>query len=157
MRILSLVILLLLTTGSAMSQCPDPDKFIKVKEDKKDFYENSQSKSGYIRAGEIFETVFICQGGYDYRFTLGMADDKAGSLKYEVYEMVVNKKNVNGKSTYVKEKNVLHNSLSAGSIYISSDETRKIYFRILLEGGNTEETYCSGILVEFKKKKKIGF
>ena len=156
MKLRSLIILILMNF-TAQAQCPPAERFVKNKDDKLGFDKNSQSRSAYIRSGEIFETVFICQGGYDYRFTLDTYDKKGGNLKYEVYEMVINKVIENGKSQYRKEKNVLYSSMDSTPIVVSTEDSRKIYIKLLLESGNKEAIECTGILVEYKRALKIGF
>jgi hypothetical protein len=156
MRLFGLLILMLMSF-SVWAQCPSAERFIKNKDDRAGYDKNSQSRSAYIRSGEIFETVFICQGGYNYRFTIDTYGKNTGNLKYEVYELVVNKVEEDGKSVYRKEKNVLYSSLDNSSISIATEDSRKIHIKLLLESGNKETVECTGILVEYKKSKKIGF
>jgi hypothetical protein len=150
-----LILLFVLVGSSSFSQCPNPERFIKNKG--REYSNNSQSRSAYIRVGEVFETVFICQGGYDYRFTIEAYEKDAGNIKYEVYEMVVSKVEENGKYVYKKQKHVLYSSVDNQPIEIRTDDTRKIYIKMLLDGEDIDRIECVGILAEYKKAKKVGF
>ena len=113
-----ILFVLLVLNFTTIGQCPPAEKFVRNKDEKGSYIQNSQSRSAYLRSGEIFETSFICQGGYDYRFTIGTEKKTSGNLKYEVYEMEVNRVQENGKSVYRKEKRVLYSSLDNTSISI---------------------------------------
>lgn len=147
----------LISFVTVYGQCPNPDRFIKVKGEKNGYSENSQSRSGYVRVGEVFETVFITQDANEYRLTINPYDKDAGNLKYEIYEMVVEKRLENGKSVYKKVKQVLYSSADDQSIEIRSDGTRKIYVKVMMEGEDKDRLECVGILVEHKRAKKVGF
>lgn len=150
-----LILFFVLVGSISFSQCPNPEKFIKTKG--KEYSNNSQSRSAYIRVGEVFETVFICQGGYDYRLSIEAFEKDAGSIKYEVYELVVSKVEENGKYVYKKQKHVLYSSVDNQPIEIRTDDTRKIYVKMLLDGEDVDRIECVGILAEYKKAKKVGF
>ena len=80
----------------------NPDRFIKYsrKDRELGYVQNSQSRSGYVRVGEVFETVFVVQDGSDYRLTINPFNEEAGSVKYEIYELVVRKKKENNKTVF---------------------------------------------------------
>ncbi len=142
----------------ANAQCPQPKKFIKIpKKERLGYVHNSQSRSGYVRVGEVFETVFVVQNGSDYRLTINPLNEDAGSVKYEIYELVVRKKKENGRTVFKKVKNVLFSSAEDQPIEIISDGVRKIYVKIMLDGDNRNKIECVGILVEHRKAQKVGF
>jgi len=140
------------------AQCPNPEKFIKSdRDDQKGYVYNSQSRSGYVRVGEVFETVFVVQDGSDYRMTISPYNEDAGSIKYEIYELVVRKKKEDGKVVFKKVKQVLYSSAEDKPIEIISDGVRKIFVKIMLDGEDRNKIECVGILVEHRKAQKLGF
>lgn len=154
-RILSLCLVCFVTV---QAQCPQPDSFIKYsRKERLGYVENSQSRSGYVRVGEVFETVFVVQDGSDYRLTIKPIDEEAGEIKYEIYELVVRKKKEDGKTVFKKVKNVLFSSAEDQPIEIISDGVRKIYVKIMLDGADKNTIECVGILVEHRKAQKVGF
>lgn len=158
MRTIVLTCLLAFGT-STFAQCPAPESFVKEKRAKDDTYGvNSQSRSGSVRPGEMYEMSFIAQQGMDYRLTSKSAVPLSGSLSYEVYEMIVEKKNVNGKDSYKRVKHVLATSTDGSQpLEFTTDKTRKIFVSVTLAGGDPKKTYCIGILVEDKRTTKLGF
>lgn len=143
---------------STHGQCPSPEKFIKYgRKDRGDYVHNSQSRSGYVRIGEVFETVFVVQDGSDYRLTIQPLEEEAGEIKYEIYEMVIRKKKENGRYVFKKVKQVLFSSAEDVPIEIISDGVRKIYVKIMLDGEDKNAIECVGILVEHRKAQEVGF
>ena len=140
------------------AQCPSPERFVKVsRRDNSGFVNNSQSRSGFVRVGEVFETVFVVQDGSDYRLTINPLNEDAGAIKYEIYEMVVRKKKENGRYVFKKVKQVLFSSAEDQPIEIISDGVRKIYVKIMLDGEDKNKIECVGILVQHLKAQKVGF
>jgi hypothetical protein len=156
MKTILLAVSFILFSG-VNAQCPNPEKFLKSKGSRDGYGESSQSRSGFVRAGEVYEAVFIAQGSTLYKMTIGPIDKNVGNLKYEIYEMVVEKKIENGKSVYRKEKQVLFSSIDNQPVEFRSDEVRKIYVKVMLEGEDKEQLACVGILIEHKKAVKLGF
>jgi hypothetical protein len=155
----TIVLTCLLAFGtSTFAQCPTAESFVKDKKTKDAYGVNSQSRSGSVKPGETYEMSFIAQAGMDYRLTSKSAVPLSGSLSYEVYEMVVEKKAVNGKDSYKRTKHVLATSTDGSQpLEFTTDKTRKIFVSVTLAGGDPKKTYCIGILVEDKKTTKLGF
>jgi hypothetical protein len=155
-RILTTILLVLFFGANA--QCPNPEKFVKVsRRDNSGFVNNSQSRSGFVRVGEVFETVFVVQDGSDYRLKINPLNEDAGTIKYEIYEMVVRKKKENGRYVFKKVKQVLFSSAEDQPIEIISDGVRKIYVKIMLDGEDKNKIECVGILVQHRRAQKVGF
>lgn len=151
----------LFAAGTAVyAQCPAPASFVKNKSAKGEGYSvNSQSRSGAIKSGETYEMAFIAQVGMDYRLSSKAANAGAGTLSYEIYELVVEKKEVNGKETFKRTKHVLANSeaTNAEPIEFVTDKTRKVFIAVTITGGDAKKTQCVGVLVEDRKSTKLGF
>lgn len=158
MRTIVLTCLLALGT-STYAQCPTPESIVKDKKTKDAYGVNSQSRSGSVKPGETYEMSFIAQAGMDYRLSSKTAVAISGGLSYEVYEMVVEKKMVNGKEQFKRVKHVLATSGDDGAqpLEFTTDKTRKIFVAVTLAGGDPKKAYCIGILVEDKKTTKLGF
>ena len=142
---------------SSYAQCPKPTKIVKAQAKSRGFAINSQSRTGYLRIGEIFETVVVAQGGNDYKISIVQDDPQKGNLVYELYENVVKKTTVKGKTQYKKTKEVLFSSKEEESIEFRTDQTRKIHIKVMIEGENDDALDCVAILIETKRSAKIGF
>ena len=145
---------------SVYAQCPAPETFVKGKTKTKDAYlPSSQSRSGAVKSGETYEMSFIAQEGMDYRLSSKAYDAASGTITYEVYEMVVEKKVVDGKETFKRVKHVLANSGQAGgaALEFTTDKARKVFVSVSLSGGDPKKAECVGVLVESKKSTKLGF
>jgi len=159
MRSIILTCLIVVAT-SAYAQCPAPESFVKGKSKTKDAYTpSSQSRSGSVKSGETYEISFIAQAGMDYRLSSKAYNPSAGTIAYEVYELVVEKKTVDGKETFKRVKHVLANSGQAGgaALEFSTDQTRKVFIEVSLTGGDAKKAECVGVLIETKKATKLGF
>lgn len=156
-----LVIALSLVSLGSFAQCPTAESIVKKEKNKTkdDYGVNSQSRSGSVKSGETYEMSFIAQQGMDYRLSCKLANPSAGTINVEIYEMIVEKKTVNGKETYKREKHVLANSSDTGNepIEFVTDKTRKIFVAVTLSGGDAKKPTCVGVLVEDKKSTKLGF
>ncbi len=149
--------------GSFYAQCPAIETIhkdhLKEKSKEKPAYSvSSQSRTGNVTTDKTYEMSFIAQPGTDYRLTTKAAAGSKGSITFEIYEMDVDKKIVNGKETYKREKKVLASSESAGmgSLEFSTDKTRKIFVAVTLTGGDKNKPVCVGVLIEDKKSTKLG-
>lgn len=156
-----LVIALSLVSAVSFAQCPTAESIVKKEKSKTkdDYGVNSQSRSGSVKSGETYEMSFIAQQGMDYRLSCKLANPSAGTISVEIYEMIVEKKTVNGKETYKREKHVLASSSDTGSepVEFVTDKTRKIFVAVTLSGGDSKKPTCVGVLVEDKKSTKLGF
>jgi hypothetical protein len=150
---------LLLMVSTAYAQCPTAEAIAKDKKTKDAYGVNSQSRSASVKSGETYEMSFIAQDGMDYRLTTKLAAGGAGTVSYEVYETVVEKKMVNGKETYKRSKHTLASSGDAGAapLEFTTDKSRKIFVAVTVSGGDLKKPVCVGVLVEDKKTTKIGF
>lgn len=85
---------LFLVTIVAMAQCPTIESLSKSKKKEKgDVYViNSQSRTGALLSDEDYEMSFVAQSGLDYRLSVIPVEGAAGTVNYEVYELVVEKK-----------------------------------------------------------------
>ncbi len=151
-----------LTIGLLYAQCPTAEvihkEYLKsVAKETNKFYVSSQSRSGSILSDETYEMSFIAQPGFDYRLSTKAYGANA-SINYEVYELAVEKKVVNGKDTYKKEKKVLASSDNASGkpLEFSTDKTRKIFVSVNLTGGDKKKPTCVGVLIEDRKSTKLG-
>lgn len=154
-----LILLVFISVGYA--QCPPAEYILRSELNKKseDFYEvNSQSSSGAILGDETFEMVFVAQSGMDYRVTTKALKENAGTLSYEVYEMIVEKRQINGKETFKKIKHVLATSaeFQGQPLEFATEKTRKIFLSVTLVGGEKKKPHCVGVLIENKTSIKIG-
>lgn len=150
---------LLVLASTTFAQCPTAESFVKDKKTKDTYGVNSQSRSGSIKSGETYEMSFIAQQGMDYRLSSKLADPSGGTISYEVFEMVVEKKMIDGKEQFKRVKHVLATSDAGGAqaLEFTTDKTRKIYIAVALSGGDLKKPQCVGILVEDKKTTKLGF
>ena len=151
---------LVLLVSISNAQCPTAESIVKGKTKTKDAYGvNSQSRAGSIKSGETYEMSFIAQEGMDYRLSTKLANAAGGTIEFEIYELIVEKKIVDGKETYKRTKHVLATSAQAGSdpIEFTTDKTRKVFVAVTLSGGDLKKPQCVGILVEDKKSTKLGF
>lgn len=139
------------------AQCPPAETFMKKKKTKDAYSLNSQSRSGSIASDESYEMSFIAHQGLDYRLTTVLGEGSAGTLNYEIYEMVVEKKTVGEKDTYKKTKKVLATSGSAEALEFTSDKSRKIFINVSITGGDKKKLACVGVLIETKRSEKTGF
>jgi hypothetical protein len=146
--------------NSMVAQCPAAASFVIVKQSKKDPYSvNSNSRTASILSGNSYELSFIAQNGMDYRFSVACLNSGAGTVSYELYEMVTEKSESNGKTEYKKIKKSIGTSADAegGVLEMVSDKTRKIFIKVTLDGGNPKKPECVGVLIENKFSTKIGF
>lgn len=150
---------LVIIASATFAQCPTAEKIVKEKSKEKEVYSvNSQSRSGSVKPGETYEMSFIAQQGMDYRLSTKLANPTAGTISFEIYEMVVEKKTENGKEVYKRTKHVLAVSdESAAAMEFTTDKSRKIFVAVTLSGGNPQKPQCVGVLVEDKKTTKLGF
>jgi hypothetical protein len=150
---------LVVLASSTYAQCPTAESFVKDRKNKDAYGVSSQSRSGSVKSGETYEMAFIAQQGMDYRLTSKLANPSEGTIAYEVYELIVEKKIVDGKETFKRVKHVLATSGEAGAqaLEFTTDKTRKIYVAVTLTGGDAKKVHCVGILVEDKKTAKLGF
>ena len=144
------------------AQCPAPEVMLKErpKTKVKDPYSvNSQSRSGSVTSDSRFEMSFIAQQGMDYRLTTKPLKGAVGSVSYEVYEMVVEKKMENNTEVFKRVKRVLASSNDAGAdpLEFTTDKTRKVFVSMSLTGGDKKKPVCVGILLEDKRATKLGF
>jgi len=156
-----LTIFSLFTTMYA--QCPSIESIHKehlktATKNKDNFTISSQSRTGNITSEKTYEMSFIAQPGNDYRLSTKAVDGSSGSISFEVYEMEVEKKTVNGVESYKRDKKVLATSANAGSgsLEFSTDKTRKIFVAVSISGGEKNKAVCVGVLIEDKKSTKLG-
>jgi hypothetical protein len=154
--------LLVSTVAVFYAQCPSAESISKDKtktKEKNPYSINSQSRSGSITGDKEYEMSFIAQPGMDYRLTTKAANPAAGTITYEVYEMVVEKKVENGKEEFKRVKHVLASSSNTGGqpLEFTTDKTRKIFVAVNLSGGDTKKPQCVGVLIEDKRSTKLGF
>lgn len=140
-----------------IAQCPPAEAFLKKKKAKDAYTLNSQSRSGSIASDESYEMSFIAHPGLDYRLTTVLGEGSAGTLNYEIYEMVVEKKTEGDKETFKRSKKVLATSGSAEALEFSSDKSRKIFINVSITGGDKKKLACVGVLIETKRTEKTGF
>lgn len=140
-----------------ISQCPPAEAFMKKKKTKDAYSLNSQSRSGSIASDESYEMSFIAHPGLDYRLTTVLGEGSVGTLNYEIYEMVVEKKTEGEKDTFKKNKKVLATSGSTEALEFTSDKTRKIFINVSITGGDKKKLACVGVLIETKRTEKTGF
>lgn len=137
------------------AQCPPAEAFLKKK--KKDGYSlNSQSRSGSVASDESYEMSFIAHEGLDYRLTTVLGEGSAGTLNYEIYELVVEKKSEGEKETFKRTKKVLATSGSE-ALEFTSDKSRKIFINVSITGGDKKKLACVGVLIETKRTERTGF
>ena len=155
-----LLTFLVVCVSAGYAQCPTAESIVKEKSKTKDSYGvNSQSRSGSVKSGETYEMSFIAQDGMDYRLSSKLSNPSAGSISIEVYEMIVEKKTVDGKEVYKRVKHVLATSNESGGkgIEFTTDKSRKMFVAVTLSGGDPKKPVCVGVLVEDKKTTKLGF
>lgn len=140
-----------------IAQCPPAETFLKKKKTKDAYSLNSQSRSGAIAADESYEMSFIAHPGLDYRLTTVLGEGSVGTLNYEIYEMVVEKKVVGEKDTFKRVKKVLASSGNAEALEFTSDKSRKIFINVSISGGDKKKLACVGVLIETKRSEKTGF
>ncbi len=157
-----LTIILATLVGINYAQCPSAELIAKEKtksKEKDPYAVSSQSRSAAITSDESYEMSFVAQPGFDYRLTTKAQAPASGSISYEVYEMVVEKKTENGKEVYKKSKKTLASSGQTGGapLEFTTNEVRKVYVSVELSGGDKKKPTCIGVLVETKRSTKLGF
>jgi hypothetical protein len=141
----------------SFAQCPPAESFMKKKKQKDDYNLNSQSRSGAIAADETYEMSFIAHQGLDYRLSTLLGEGSVGTLNYEIYEMVVEKKTEDGKEYFKKVKKVLASSGVAEALEFTSDKARKIFVNVSITGGDKKKLGCVAVIIETKRTQKTGF
>lgn len=144
------------------AQCPTAEVIVKEKtktKEKDGYTVSSQSRSASIVSDDTYEMSFIAQPGFDYRLTTKVQSGSAGSISYEVYEMVVEKKSVGGKDAYKRVRKTLASSDQTGGqpLEFTTNETRKVFVSLKMIGGDKKKPVCVGVLVETKRSTKLGF
>ncbi len=144
------------------AQCPTAEIIAKdkAKAKEKDGYAvSSQSRSASITSDETYEMSFIAQPGFDYRLTTKAQFGSSGTISYEVYEMVVEKKTEGGKEAYKRVRKTLASSDQTGGqpLEFTTNETRKVFVSVKMSGGDKKKPVCIGVLVETKRSTKLGF
>ncbi|MNY13631.1 hypothetical protein D3C86_1467740 [compost metagenome] len=99
---------------------------------------------------------FIAHEGLDYRLTTVLDEGSAGTLNYEIYELVVEKKKDGEKETFKRTKKVLATSGSE-ALEFTSDKSRKIFINVSISGGDKKKLACVGVLIETKRSERTGF
>lgn len=138
------------------AQCPPAETFLKKKKNKDEYNLSSQSRSGAIAVDESYEMSFIAHPGLDYRLTTVLGEGSVGTLNYEIYELVVEKKMEGDKEVFKKVKKVLASSGSESLEFIS-DKSRKIFINVSIAGGDKKKHACVGVIIETKRSVKTGF
>lgn len=156
MKLHTLFTLLLIST-IGFSQCPTVESLLKKRKLKDEYNLNSQSKVGAVAPDENYEMSFIAHAGLDYRLSAMIAEGSIGTLNYEIYEMVVEKKIVDGKETFKRVKKVLATSGGEQFLEFTSDQARKIFVKVHVVGGEKKKLACVGIIIETKRSVKTGF
>jgi hypothetical protein len=162
MKRFSTILITLITAfcfqGSSFAQCASPTDIVKTPKDKLDYNVSSQSRSGVLIPGENYEMSFIAQDGMDYRISAGAKNKDAGSVSFEVYEMVVQKTEKDGQTVYKKIKKVIATSADGETepVEFTTDKARKIVVKVNVMGGDPKTKQCIGVLIEDKKTIKIG-
>lgn len=151
---LSITLTLLFGFVFTFAQCPPVESFLKKKKD--DYSLNSQSRVGAIDADKSYEMSFIAHPGLDYRLTTVLGEGSAGTLNYEIYELVTEKKMEDGKEVFKKVKKVLATSGSEPLEFVS-DKARKIFVNVSISGGDKKKHACVGVVIETKRSVKTGF
>lgn len=146
---------------SVYAQCPDIETIHKehlksVAKEKPKYYVSSQSRTGSITSDKTYEMSFVAQPGNDYRLSTKLSAGAVGTISFEVYEIDVEKKTVNGADAYKREKKTLTTSEGSKFVEFSTDKTRKIFVAVTLSGGDKKKPACVGVLVEDKKSTKLG-
>lgn len=144
--------------SASFSQCAAPADIVKAPKDKMQYAVTSQSRSGALVPGENYEMSFIAQDGMDYRISAAAKNKDAGSVSFEVYEMVVQKTEKDGQPVYKKVKKVIATSADGENepVEFTTDKARKIVVKVNLMGGDPKSNQCVGVLIEDKKTTKIG-
>jgi len=123
---------------------------------------NSQSKSGPLQAGEVYEYTFIAQRGLEYRLTAlgGLNNIKVDNVEFELFDTEVKKVVQDGKPVYKRLKKVIYDSKSdeSGSqVVFSTPKTRKLTIEVTVV--NTEDptaVQCVVVFVETRRIAKLG-
>lgn len=140
-----------------VAQCPPAEALMKKKKTKDAYTLNSQSRSGSVASDESYEMSFIAHPGLDYRLTTVLGEGSVGTLNYEIYELVVEKKTEGEKETFKRTKKVLASSGNAEALEFTSDKSRKIFINVSITGGDKKKLACVGVLIETKRTEKTGF
>lgn len=148
--------ILLVAFSVGFAQCPTIEYMLKKRNIKDEYNLNSQSRTGVLAPEQSYEMSFIAHPGLDYRLSTILAEGSQGTLNYEVFEMVVEKKIVDGKETYKKTKKVLATSGSE-PLEFDSNVARKIFVNVTVNGGEKKKMSCVAVVVETKRSQKTGF
>lgn len=162
---LNYIIAITLFAGAStlsFSQCPSPSQLVKL-DKKTGWNESSQSKSGALQAGEVYEYAFIAQRGLEYRITaLGGADDiNMNNVEFKLYSNEVDKIEVDGKPVYKRLEKEVYNSEASdmGSQWIfSTSQTRKLTMKVhIVNTVKPEAIQCVAVYVETRRSIPLGF
>lgn len=148
---------LLMAFSFGFSQCPTIESLVKARKIKDDYSLSSQSRVGVVAPDQDYELSFIAHEGLDYRLSTILAEGSTGTLSYEIYEMVVDKKMVDGKEIYKKSKKVLATSGAEPFLEFTSDQVRKIFIKVHVTGGEKKKMSCVGVVIETKRALRTGF
>jgi hypothetical protein len=143
------------------SQCPSPSEVMKA--DKKEGWsESSQSKSGALQAGEVYEYTFIAQRGVEYRVSaLGGVDELSkDNVAYQLFDSEVQKVEVDGKPVYKRLEKVVYDSKkkeSGDQLVFSTPKTRKLTMKVTITNTDKPDAIqCVAVFVESRRLAELG-
>ena len=156
-----LTIVATLSAGYSFSQCPQPSKVISV-DHKNGWGENSQSKSGELRAGDQYEMRLIIQPGIKYRIqaVAGIEKFSTDNVDFQVISKKVEKVEEDGVISYRSTEVILYDTKDATygdeAIFLS-DRTQRLTIRVEVKGeGGIGLVQCAIVLVEAMRTEKLG-
>jgi hypothetical protein len=143
------------------AQCPSPSEL--VKPDKKSGWnENSQSKSGALLAGEVYEYTFIAQRGVEYRITAlgGVNEVIMDNVEFKLYDSEVQKVEIDGQPVYKRVQKVVYNSESGetgSQLVFTTPKTKKLTMKVnIVNSDKPDAVQCVAVYVETRRATQIG-
>lgn len=150
-----------LSAGYLFSQCPQASKIISV-DHKNGWGENSQSKSGELRPGDVYEMRLIIQSGIKYRIraVAGIENFSADNVDFQVVGKKVDKVQQGDEISYRSTEVILYDTKDAAfsdeAIFLS-DRTQRLTVRVEVKGNDgIGLVQCAAILVEAMRTEKLG-
>lgn len=145
----------------SFGQCPSPSELIKP-DKKSGWSENSQSKSGALMAGEVYEYTFIAQRGVEYRITaLGGVDEVImDNVEFKLFDSEVEKVEVDGELVYKRLQKLVYDSKSSeigNQLIFSTPKTRKLTMKVnFVSAEDPEAIQCVAVYVETRRATPLG-
>lgn len=156
------LILTLFVSAYSFAQCPSPGDVFEADEEN-GWAQSTQSKSGSLRPGDVYDMQFVAQSGIKYQITAASGVDKRSfseeNIDFQIIGKEVKKIEKNGREIYENEEVILYDSkTSDNKAVFYSDRSQRLILRVSVKGTKDEPQLiqCAVISVELKNIGKLG-